>query len=322
MRVFRKIGIVGAGSYGTAIAQCFSRQADFVTLISQSENVAQSINLAHENTKSVPGITLNSNIQCSTNFSILEGYDVIFIVVPVAAVDSVCHQIKSLVSKPLVVSCSKGFDVKNGQLLTSLIRNIISNDVAVFSGPSFAQEIAQGLRAGVNIASDSYDLARQLATDLTSASFRITPIKDAVGLQIAGAMKNILAVGCGIFSGLKMGNSAISQLIVNGIREMMQLAVTLGGCEKTFMELGGIGDIILTCTSSQSRNVLFGEYIATGGKLENWTGNLAEGAFAMQAIPAFSQKNQLHLPIFTAIYNAVYEAAQDSIQNFIQAAAR
>lgn len=322
MKVFRKIGIVGAGRYGTALAQCFSVSSDPVTLISISENLAHSINQLRMHYGALPGIKLNSSIACRTEFTALKDCDVIFIAVPVTAVESVCYQIKSLSSTIPVVSCSKGFDTKNNQLLGSLIKSILSNEIAIFSGPSFAREIAEGLHAGVNIASDNYDLACKLAADLTSGSFRVTPIQDAIGLQVAGAMKNILAVGCGIFSGLKMGDSAISQLIVNGTHEMIQLATALGGCEKTFMELGGIGDIILTCTSAQSRNVSFGKHIAQGGKLSNWEGDLTEGAFAMQAIPAFSQKNNLSLPIFNAIYNLVYKDAQDSIQNLIQAAAK
>lgn len=307
MKVFRKIGVIGSGSYGTAIAQCFSVNADIVTLVSLSEDTAQSINTLHVNDTVLQGIKLNQNIVCTTDFARIKNSDVIFTAVPVTAVESVCYQIKSLDIKLPIVTCSKGFDVKNGQLLSSLIKSIIPNDVVVFSGPSFAQEIAQGLHAGVNIASDNYDLAQQLAQDLSSSSFQIKPIKDTVSLQIAGAMKNILAVGCGIFSGLKMGNSAISQLIVNGLHEMIKLAAKLGGNAQTFMELGGIGDIILTCTSKQSRNVLFGEYIANGGKLDNWNGNLAEGAFAMRAIPLLSQKYDVDLPIFSEIYSIVYE---------------
>ncbi|MCR5225012.1 MAG: NAD(P)H-dependent glycerol-3-phosphate dehydrogenase [Alphaproteobacteria bacterium] len=315
MKLFRKIGIIGAGSYGTAIAQCFSLTAERVILISNSATTATSINKLHMNIKSLPGIGLNSNINCTCDFSVIRSCDVVFIVVPVMAVESVCQQLKDYkINKPIVL-CSKGFDVQNGQLLSSLAHSILENDIAIFSGPSFAKEIAQGLPAGVNVASENFELAQTIAKSLSSDVFTIEPIEDFAGLQIAGAMKNILAVGCGILSGLNMGNSAISQLIVRGLHEMIKIAASFGGKKETFFELGGIGDIILTCTSKQSRNVLFGEYLARGGKLKDWNGSLVEGAFAAQIIPIFSQKLALTIPIFSEIYKVIYEdkCAQDMI---------
>jgi len=315
MKLFRKIGIIGAGCYGTAIAQCFSLKAERVILISDSATTATSINKLHMNIKSLPGVGLSSNLECTTDFSVIRGCDIIFIVVPVMAVESVCRQLQDYkIDKPIVL-CSKGFDVQNGQLQSSLAKSILPNDIAVFSGPSFAKEIAQGLPAGVNIASENFELAECIAKSLSSEVFSIVPIEDFAGLQIAGAMKNILAVGCGILSGLNMGNSAIAQLIVKGLHEMTEIAAAFGGKKETFFELGGIGDIILTCTSKQSRNVLFGEYLAQGGKLKNWNGSLVEGAFAAQIIPIFAQKLGVAIPIFSEIYKVIYEdkCAQDMI---------
>jgi glycerol-3-phosphate dehydrogenase (NAD(P)+) len=149
--------------------------------------------------------------------------------------------------------------------------------------------------------------------------FKIEPLDDYIGLQVAGALKNVLAIGCGIFSGLKFGNSAIAKLMVNGLREIAELSVALGGQKDTVYELGGIGDAILTCTSRQSRNIVFGEYLATGGTLDNWSGSLAEGISAAATIPLLEQNNNVRLPIFSQIHKIIhgrkniFEAAREII---------
>ncbi|MDR0556030.1 MAG: NAD(P)H-dependent glycerol-3-phosphate dehydrogenase [Holosporaceae bacterium] len=308
MVFLKKIGIVGAGNYGTAIAQCFSRKAEEVLLISIEDAVTTNIEKLRMNMKSLPGVLLNPNISCSSVFSRIQCCDVVFLAVPLAAVASVCRQIKDngAISSPVIL-CSKGFDVENGRLQSDLFEDVLGNDYAIFSGPSFAREIAQGLPAGVNIASKKCELAMNVAESLSSEMFKIEAIDDPVGLQVAGALKNVLAIGCGILSGLKLGNSAIAKLITEGLGEMSAMAIALGGKGETISKLGGVGDTVLTCTSRQSRNVLFGEYLAADGDRDEWTGPLVEGAFASRAIPAFCRKLHLDLGIFSCIHSIIYE---------------
>ncbi|MDR2795004.1 MAG: NAD(P)H-dependent glycerol-3-phosphate dehydrogenase [Holosporaceae bacterium] len=300
---YKKIAIIGAGSYGTAIAQCFSIRSAEILLISDLKSIEESIN---SRSTSVTAL-LNDNISCSTDFSRIQDAEIIFIAVPASAVADVCHQLKALHIKNPVVLCSKGLDIASTRLISDLVQEIISNEVAVFSGPSFAHEVIQGLPFGVNVASQNLALAEDVAVRLRHDKFVLKPLHDYVGLQIAGAFKNILAVGCGIFSGLNLGNNAAAQLMVNGLQEMIDLAQAMGGKKDTFLELGGIGDIILTCTSRQSRNVSFGEHLANGGTIDNWHGSLAEGAFSAKATPAFEKKFRLDLRIFHWIYEVIYE---------------
>ncbi|MDR2724349.1 MAG: NAD(P)H-dependent glycerol-3-phosphate dehydrogenase [Holosporaceae bacterium] len=307
MFLLEKIGIIGAGCYGTAIAQCFSRRAKEILLISRSKTVASAINELHMNPQAFPEITLAPNIICSDVFFRIQDCNVIFFALPVAAVLAVCKQIKEYEIKAPLILCSKGFDVENCQLQSDLVEEILDNSYAILSGPSFAHEIARWLSAGVNIASKNAELSRHISESLSSATFKIEVVDDYIGLQVAGALKNVLAIGCGVFSGLKLGGSAITKLIVDGLHEMADFAVAMGGKKETFFELGGIGDTILTCNSRQSRNVLFGEHLASGGHPDNWTGALAEGVFTAKAIPLFMQKYNLSLKIFPEIYRMIYE---------------
>ncbi|MDR0753713.1 MAG: NAD(P)H-dependent glycerol-3-phosphate dehydrogenase [Holosporaceae bacterium] len=302
-----KIGIVGAGCYGTAIAQCFSQNAKKILLISNSKTTASSINNLHMNLRAFPGILLSPNIECTDVFSEIQNCGVVFFALPMSKVLSVCRQIKKYGIKTPLVLCSKGFDAENGRLQSDAVEEILDNNFAVLSGPSFAHEIVQGLPAGVNIAGKDMKLSRCIAECLSTPMFKIEAIDDYIGLQVVGALKNVLAIGCGILSGLKFGGSAISRLIVDGLREMAELSNALGGKKETIFELGGIGDVILTCTSRQSRNVLFGEYLATGGNLKNWTGELAEGVSSAKAIPLFERSHNISMVIFSEIYQAIYK---------------
>lgn len=305
MCCYKKVGVIGAGCYGTAIAQCFSINSEEVLLLSDTKEITTEINEKHTN-KSLGNIRLNSRISCTNDFSSMNDCDIIFIAVPVGAVSIVCADIKRKNITAPVVLCSKGLDVENARLMSCCVEEIIENDIVIFSGPSFAHEIASGLPFGVNVASKNMSVANEISEFLSNKTCVIKPIDDYIGLQIAGAFKNILAIGCGIMRGLKLGNSAIAQFIVDGIGEMVDAASAMGGKKDTFLELGGIGDIILTCTSSQSRNVLFGEYIANGGTIGNWTGNLAEGAYAAKAIPSIAEKYNLSLKIFNDVYSSIY----------------
>jgi glycerol-3-phosphate dehydrogenase (NAD(P)+) len=307
MTLLEKIGIIGAGCYGTAIAQCFSKKVEEVLLISNSKVIASSINELNMNSSALPGISLNQNISCTDVFARIHECCIVFLALPMSAVLSVCKQIKEYGIRVPVVLCSKGFDVENGRLQSDLFEEILSNDYAIFSGPSFAHEIASGLPAGVNVASPNMELSRCISESLSSATFKIEVIDDHIGLQVAGALKNVLAIGCGIFSGLKLGNSAIARLIVNGLGEMAELAVARGGKQETLSTLGGIGDTILTCTSRQSRNVLFGEHLAAGGHVSNWNGALAEGVLTAKAIPLFKRNYKCAMKIFAEIHQTIHE---------------
>ncbi|MDR3151653.1 MAG: NAD(P)H-dependent glycerol-3-phosphate dehydrogenase [Holosporaceae bacterium] len=304
MNCYEKIGVIGAGSYGTALAQCFSRRAEKILLLSDSAEVEKSINCLHSNPLVFQDVPLAENICCTMDFCELADADLLFIVVPAGAVDVVCHQLKKHRLAAPVALCSKGLDIQKTRLLSELAEEIISNDIIIFSGPSFAHEVVRHLPFGVSIAGKNMKLSKEIARRLSTPDSLLKPIDDPIGLQIAGVFKNILAVGCGLLRGSGRGSSAVAKLIVDGLEEMIKLALLMGGKRKTFLELGGIGDVILTCTSDKSRNVAFGEYLASGGGPDSWGGDLAEGARSALAVPAFEKKYGAHFKIFREIYYA------------------
>ncbi|GHT95855.1 glycerol-3-phosphate dehydrogenase [NAD(P)+] [Alphaproteobacteria bacterium] len=306
---YEKVVVVGAGCYGTAIAQCFGVRSKEVLLISDIPSIEESINNTRINKEAFPHAVLSDNISCTTDFYKSVDANIIFIAVPASAAELICRQIKEHCIQNPVVLCSKGLDVAGVRLMSDLAEEIIDNDIVVFSGPSFAHEVVRGLPFGVNIASKNRDISDEIVARLSNPNFTIKPIDDYIGLQIAGAFKNILAIGCGIFSGRKYGSNAIAKLIVDGVREMIDLTVAMGGKKDTFLELGGIGDTMLTCNSMQSRNVLFGEHISKGGSRHTWKGNLAEGAFSAKAVPLFEDKYQVPMKVFHWIHKTIYGPA-------------
>lgn len=302
-----KIGIIGAGAYGTALAQCFAKRVQDIVLVNDISAAVEEINEKHTLEKALPGVQLNPILRGTVNFDDLADCDLIFAVVPAKAIAAVCEKLKERKFLQPIVICSKGIDLENLQTTAALAEKLVKNEVVVLSGASFAKEIASGLDAAVNVASKNFELAEFVANSLSSEHFRLIAIEDYVGLQIAGAFKNVLAIGCGILRGQKSGASAAAAFMVDGLGEIIEIAEAFGGKKDTFFAVGGIGDIILTCTDKQSRNVSFGMHLATGGNVQNWTGALAEGVFAAQAIPRLEKKLGLKLPNLRKVYEAVGE---------------
>lgn len=308
--VLRKIGIIGGGCYGTALAECFSRVVEQVFVVEKNPEIINSINQNHENSVSLPNIALSKNIVYTNDETDLHNSEIIFLAVPANFIKSACYCIKN--SGIPVVLCSKGFDLEQKRLLSDSIEDLLSNKIFVLSGPSFAAEIAKNLPAKVNLAGKNFDECAEIASKLSSKNFQIEPIKDMIGLQIAGALKNVLAIGCGILHGKNLGQSAAARFMVEGIQEMIKIAESLGGQTDTFSKVGALGDIILTCSSLQSRNMSFGKFLADGGTLKTWNGALAEGIFAAKFIPHLCCPSK----IFQKIYQIIYE--QVTLEEFLE----
>ena len=198
---YRKIGFIGAGCYGTAIAQSVSTRAEKIALITDSEEIKDAINSSHIS-KVLGNAPLSANLSCDMDYSIIKDAEIVFITVPVSAVTTVCNLIKQNKIKVPVILCSKGVDTENGRLISEMVSDILEdNELFVFSGPSFASEVVRGLPFGVNLAGKNMDIATEIAERLSSSNCTIKPIPDYIGLHIAGAFKNILAIcSCIIFS--------------------------------------------------------------------------------------------------------------------------
>ncbi len=301
--ILKKVGIIGGGCYGTALAECFSKVSEEVVVVEKNSQIVESVNQNHENLISLPGIILANNITYASDDDHLYDAQIIFLAVPTKFVKKACEYVKNPAVP--VVLCSKGFDLENKRLLSDLAEDHLSNEVFVLSGPSFAAEISRNLPAKVNLAGKDFKKSIELSENLSSKNFKIEPIEDMIGLQIAGSLKNVLAIGCGVLHGKNLGHSAVVRFMVEGIQEMTKIAESFGGCAKTFTKIGALGDVILTCSSLQSRNMSFGKFLADGGTLQTWSGALVEGVFAAKFIPDLRCSTKIFIKIYQVIHGLI-----------------
>ena len=306
----RKIGIVGGGCYGTALAECFSRVSEKVVVVEKNSQIVDSVNQNHENSVSLPGVVLSENIVYTDDESNFDDAEVIFLAVPANFVKQACECVPN--SEIPVILCSKGFALESKGLLSDLVAGLLSNEIFVLSGPSFAAEISRNLPAKVNLAGKNFAKCSELSEKLSSKNFKVEPIEDIIGLQVAGALKNVLAIGCGILHGKNLGQGAAARFMVEGVLEMTKIAESFGGRAETFTKVGALGDVILTCSSLQSRNMSFGKFLADGGSLQMWNGALAEGVFSAKFIPNLRCSSK----IFTKIYQVIY--GDITVEEFVE----
>lgn len=314
-----KISIIGAGSYGTALATKFCKCTDVVNLISNSAQDCEFIKQYKKHPRVLKDIHLSSNITPTCDLSKICDSDIILIAVPGQAIKSVLTNISQLqnldVSTPVVL-CSKSIDIENSTVFSHLAEKIVKNPIVILSGPSFAKEIANNLPAYVNISSRDNKISKKISDKYSTNNFSLSVCDDFIGIQVCGALKNVLAIACGIFTGLNLGNSAISALITAGCIEMVKLTKSMGGTGSAFLNFCGIGDTILTCTSKQSRNMEFGIHLSSGGNLKNWTGYLTEGALSAKAVKNMSKTYNVDLPVFSMIAQAI--AQEITVSQFAQ----
>ena len=312
------ICIIGAGTYGCALAQVFSNKYD-VYLVSRNPATAKSVNECHVHPSCLCGISLSRKIKCLSDYEEINRFNTILICTPVSAIRSVCQTLKTanLSENKKIILCSKGVEIGTGLFTSEIAKEILDNEIFVLSGPSFAHEIASNLPSCVSLAGKNLNVTKELSQELSTEKFLITPNDDLLGTQVCGAFKNVLAVMCGVVYGLSLGESAVSFLISKSLTEIRKMIDAVGGKSSTILEVCGIGDIILTCTNEASRNVSFGKFIArrwttsadnSEGAIEAWTGDLAEGALTAKTIPEFVRKG-VDLPIFMNAYNIIYNRA-------------
>ena len=308
MREIKNACVIGAGAYGSALSEVFAENIDIVMLGLDYETM-ESINNKHINPRCLCDVRLRSNIKCRCDYDCCKDVDLIFIVTPVSAVRVVCQNIldNDIPSDIPVIMCSKGIDNETCKFTTEIAEEVgLRNKLFVLSGPSFAHEIIAGMPASVSLAGDDEGLLDSLVRSLSTSKFKVIGNNDIIGTQICGAMKNVLAVMCGAFLGAELGKSAVSMLITKAIEEIGDLVVAACGKRDTVYEMCGIGDIILTCTNDASRNIKFGKFVANGGTIDQWEGNLAEGAFTAKILKTL-QARFCKLPILHNAYEMIYE---------------
>lgn len=320
------ISILGAGSWGTALAIQAARNGCDTLLWSHNPKHLALLKQTGENNRYLPGIRFPSNLQLTDDLQQAVAFSsVLLISVPSHAFRDTLSRIKPLLNgKPKIAWATKGFDCQDGALLSDVAAQILGANIecAVLSGPTFAQEVAADLPTALTIASTSDSFATQLSERLHNQRFRIYTSSDMIGVQIGGASKNVLAIAAGIADGLGFGANTRAALITRGLTEVMRLGIKLGGQPDTFMGLAGLGDLILTCTDNQSRNRRFGLALGQGKNQQQALREIdqeVEGVSAARETYRLSQKHGVEMPITEQVYNVLFNnlPPKQAVQNLL-----
>ena len=305
-----KIGVLGAGAWGTTIALLLSKKNN-VLLWANEKKVVQEINLKLKNDIFLKGVKLNKKIKATNNLNDFTKIDFLFVVVPTQYISITLKKLKGTLSKHcMIINASKGIEISSLSLISEIISNHFpKNPISILSGPNFAKEIASGKPTASLIASKSISDSKKISKLIGSSHFRPYLSNDIVGAQICGAMKNVYAIGCGIITGKKFGDNAVASIISRSFAEISLVCKKLGGKPETLMGLSGLGDLFLTCSSDKSRNFSLGLKIASGKKTSTLLKSkktVAEGAHTVKAIYKLSKKLKIDLPINNEIYKILY----------------
>jgi len=298
-----KLGVVGGGAWGTALAQVASAGGEETLLWALEPEVVEAVNARHENSLYLPGVALNPAIRATFDLRDLEGCDAWLVVTPAQHTRSVLEQ-ASKFDKPLVL-CAKGIEERSGQLLHTVAKEACPDaPIAVLSGPTFAHEVAKGLPTAVTLAADDVSLAERLRDRLARPAFRIYVSDDVAGAEIGGAVKNVLAIACGVVEGKGLGQNARAALIGRGFAEMTRFGQAFGAKRETLAGLSGLGDLVLTCTSTNSRNYSLGVGLGEGKPAAELLADrrtVAEGAFTAPVLARLAREKGVDMPIAEAV---------------------
>jgi glycerol-3-phosphate dehydrogenase (NAD(P)+) len=307
------IAVLGAGSWGSALALLLARNGQTVRLWDHCAGHVASLRRDRENRRYLPGFELPASIEAVTDLgAAVEGAREVLVVVPSHGFAEVLRALRDLLSAGSGLAwATKGLEPSSGRLLHEVAREILGErDLAVISGPSFAGEVARGLPTAVTVASPNAQHARRVAGYLHAERFRAYTSDDIVGVQVGGAAKNVLAIATGIADGLGFGANTRAALITRGLAELIRLGVALGGRRETFIGLAGLGDLVLTCTDDQSRNRRMGLALARGSDVEaakREIGQEVEGVITARSVNAIAHRLGVEMPISDQVFGVLYE---------------
>lgn len=299
-RDFARIGVIGAGSWGTALANASARAGRQVVLWARDAAQADEMARTRANPRGLPGVTLEPAVCPTAHLADIAACDALLLVVPAQASRTVAAQVAAIAAPgtPLV-TCAKGIERGSNAFMTQVLAEAApALPPAILSGPSFASDVAQGLPTAVTLAAADTDLARALAAALGSASFRLYHSADVRGVEIGGAAKNVLAIAAGIVAGRRLGASAGAALTARGFAELVRFGAAFGARSETLTGLSGLGDLILTASGPQSRNFALGLALGRG---EEAQGRLAEGAYTASVITDMAAAHGIDMPICAAV---------------------
>lgn len=322
MGSMQRIGIVGAGAWGTALAAVARRAGRDVTLWAREAEVVDAVNRHHENAPFLPGVRLDRAIAATDNLMTAVGRaEAIILATPAQHSRAVAEEIAPLITPDMpVVICAKGIEAGTLKLMSEVMEDVLpGRPVAVLSGPTFAGEVARGLPTAVTLAAPTRVLGEDLVAALGGPRFRPYWSDDLIGAQIGGAVKNVLAIACGIVAGRGMGENARAALITRGLAEMVRLGAAKGARAETLMGLSGLGDLVLTCGSLESRNTSVGVALAKGETLQDILDSrrsIAEGVFSAVSVVGLARRFAIEMPISEAVHAVLHgdAAIDDAIE--------
>jgi glycerol-3-phosphate dehydrogenase (NAD(P)+) len=304
------VGIIGGGAWGTALAQTARLAGRETWLWAREPNVVAEINSSHTNTLFLPNIPLHPALRATTDLAELGACDVLLMVAPAQHLRAIAGALAPQLpkGKPVVI-CAKGLEQATGKLLGDVLAETIPEAMqAVLSGPSFAADVARGLPTALTVATAEEALGQALAAALGYRQLRIYWSSDLLGVQLGGAVKNVLAIAAGIVEGKNLGASAHAALVTRGFAELRRLGHALGARPETLMGLSGLGDLMLTCGSAQSRNMSLGRALGQGQTLQSVLGarrTVAEGVYTAAAVARVAAQKRVEMPICEAVHAIV-----------------
>lgn len=304
------IGIIGAGAWGTAIAQTLAKNDRKVILWARDSTLAEAINVEHVNAAYLPDVTLHEAIFATSDMTSVCSAEILVPVVPAQHLRATLELAAPHITpgKPVVI-CSKGIEISTGMMMSQVAADLIPHAlIGILSGPNFAQEIAMGLPAAATLACTDLEKMMVVRDALASKTFRLYLSDDVIGTQIGGAVKNVIAIVCGIIAARGLGENARAALVTRGLHEMARLATALGGKRETLMGLSGIGDLILTCSSMHSRNFSLGHALGENKNLKTILAErhgVTEGVPTAEALLVLAAQHNIDMPIVEALHNCL-----------------
>ncbi|MDH5643382.1 MAG: NAD(P)-dependent glycerol-3-phosphate dehydrogenase [Gemmatimonadota bacterium] len=316
MQPIKNIAVIGAGAWGTALAKTLAENGLAVRLWAYEPDVVHAVNTVHENPLFLKGVTLPTTLTATSSFQeALDGCDGILFVTPSHVARPVLERLASCLANPIpLISATKGIEEDTTKLMTQVIDDILPKTMQpmlmALSGPSFASELSAGRPTAVCLAGTDHQLVRQFQHALMTPTFRVYADTDMIGVQLGGALKNVIAVAAGIVDGLELGLNARAALITRGLAEIVRLGVAMGADPRTFYGLSGVGDLVLTCTGTLSRNHTVGMRIGKGERLDSILGTMhtvAEGVRTARAALGLAKRYGVGMPIIQEINAVLFE---------------
>lgn len=318
MKTFTKIGILGAGAWGTALAAVQANDGKDNVIIARDEKIMQEINDKKTNEKYLGKAKLPKTINATDNWKELKNCEIVLAVVPAQQFKNVVEEIKNnMNTNATLVLCAKGIDKEKNMFLSEIAKeHFNAEQIAVLSGPSFAKDVVEKLPCAVSLAAHTMEIAQAIAHKLATARFRIYANDDVRGVEAAGALKNVFAIGAGIAKGMELGQSSQAALITRSFAEMKKIIMAFEGKQNTADGLAGMGDLILTAASEKSRNFSYGVNVAYGKYEEN---KLVEGIHTAEIAQQKAKENNIDTPILNTICQIIQKdiKPKDAVQQLL-----